>query len=246
MSLLTTHNEESLKKCKHCGNDFARKPNRSKSQWKHAQFCSRGCGIRYRIPEYKALLKARWADPVYKEATAKKISERVTKHGMVGTTFGNRFRSMKYRCTTNSGNCKKFYKDKGIKVLWKDFNEFKKDMYEPWLAHVAIHGEKNTTLDRIDSSKGYYKENCRWATRQMQSQNRSFRTHEQVIEEYKEKIREWAENNKSRCKITRRGAWIVEYGNEHAVFGELKKAREFSNGHNQALSDLLEFLSDKQ
>lgn len=87
-----------------------------------------------------------------------------TKHGMFGTRFYNIYYGMRMRCSENSVSNSKYYSDKGIKCLWKTFEDFKSDMYESYLSHMRMFGEKNTSLDRINSSKHYYKGNCRWAT----------------------------------------------------------------------------------
>lgn len=77
---------------------------------------------------------------------------------------------------TRCGNIKhpsyKKYGAKGIKIEWKSFLEFRKDMLLSYKRHVARHGEYQTTIDRIDSKGNYSRNNCRWATYALQLKNR--------------------------------------------------------------------------
>jgi len=84
------------------------------------------------------------------------------KHGMYKTSTYNTWICMHRRCR-GEGYWK--YSDKHITVCdsWKEFVNFLSDMGERPIGH---------TLDRIDNSKGYYKENCRWATPKQQGENR--------------------------------------------------------------------------
>lgn len=91
--------------------------------------------------------------------------EVITKHGLHGIKEYGSWQHMLRRCDTNGLLSSHCYIGKGIKVCneWKDFNNFINDMgYAPTKKH---------SIDRIDSNKGYYKENCRWATATDQSRN---------------------------------------------------------------------------
>ncbi len=72
---------------------------------------------------------------------------------------------MKQRCTNPNHRAYKDYGGRGITVCeqWLQFHYFLRDMGER---------PEGTTLDRIDNDKGYYKENCRWATGYEQGWNR--------------------------------------------------------------------------
>lgn len=78
------------------------------------------------------------------------------------------YHGMKQRCLNPNAKKYKIYGARGITICnsWlgeKGFFNFINDM-----------GDRppNTTLDRVENDKGYYKENCRWATPNQQQANR--------------------------------------------------------------------------
>lgn len=97
---------------------------------------------------------------------------------------------LKQRCT--NPNCKKInlYGGRGIMYdyNWKNYDGFKKDMWDSYREHVGQYGEKQTTLDRIDVNDHYTKENCRWATYSEQRINQ--RNKEEYIG-FNLKTKEW-------------------------------------------------------
>ena len=88
-------------------------------------------------------------------------------HGMTGSSEYRAYNAAKNRCYNPNCPCYSKYGGRGITMcdLWKhSFDTFLQDMgLKPSPAH---------SLDRIDNNKGYYKDNCRWATIFEQNINR--------------------------------------------------------------------------
>jgi hypothetical protein len=85
-------------------------------------------------------------------------------HGWYGTPTYRTWWAMIQRCTYPKHPGWKYYGGRGIRVCkrWMTFVNFLADM-----------GERpaGKTLDRIKNGRGYWKSNCRWATRAEQRRN---------------------------------------------------------------------------
>lgn len=112
-----------------------------------------------------------------------------TKHGFAGTKIYSVWSSMLSRCYNKNNPAYSNYGKRGIDVetSWHIFENFYKDMGE------AAEG---LSLDRIDNSKGYSKENCKWSTWKEQASNRR----SNVLIEYNGKVQnitQWSEELKT-------------------------------------------------
>lgn len=140
-------------------------------------------------------------------------------HGMSKTITYNSWAKMKERCGNSNNDYYSYYRENNIRVCkrWKNsFLSFLEDMGE--------RPSKKYSIDRIDNNKGYYKENCRWATRSEQQCNKRTTgcTHAFYIIKFKD---HW------RLTIKYKGKTIkLKY---YVDFQEaIKDANEFVNSNN--------------
>lgn len=85
-------------------------------------------------------------------------------HGMYNSRTHSSWRSMLSRCRDVNHTDYEFYSKLGFCQSWLTFEQFYLDMGDR---------PEGCSLDRVDNSKGYSKENCRWATLVQQQHNRS-------------------------------------------------------------------------
>lgn len=121
------------------------------------------------------------------------LSKNHRTHGLSKTKFFWTWSHILYRCNNPKDKRYSQYGGRGIKCLWKSFEEFRDDMYESYLKHLKkFGGGQQTTIDRINVNGNYCKGNCRWATNKEQCRNT--RTNHLIIYNGQTKcLSEWAE-----------------------------------------------------
>lgn len=87
--------------------------------------------------------------------------------------FYKMWQSLKARCDNSNLKCYKNYGGRGIKYdpKWKDFLNFKKDMYFKYLFAKKQLKIKDISIERIDVNGNYCFENCTFIDRVEQLQN---------------------------------------------------------------------------
>lgn len=185
-----------FKICLQCKQPYQRKPRRHITDWTRQKFCSQSCRT------------------IFSNTT----------HGMEGNRFNKIFWNIRQRCFNPSCISYKNYGGRGIKTTWKTFDEFTKDMYQSYLEHVSIHGEKNTFIERIDNNGPYTFKNCRWETRYGQARNKrnsTFITYEGRTM----CITDWATHLKMHYKTLRDRLHKLGWDTQRALTTPVRKMR---------------------
>lgn len=115
-------------------------------------------------------------------------SERMKTHGESKTRLYKLWVGMKTRCYNQNRKSYKYYGAEGKAVCdeWKD--SFK--AFYDW--SMSNGYQDNLTIERIDNSKGYSPDNCKWATMKEQSNN-TRRNHLIEYKGKKQNLTQWAE-----------------------------------------------------
>lgn len=131
------------------------------SKWK----CQCECGTISVIDSYSLRSGNSHSCGCYQKEVASKTHK---KHGFTRTRLYRIYYKMKERCYRPDNDNYKYYGGLGITICDEWLNDF--SAFATW---AMSNGYKdNLTIDRIDNTKGYCPENCRWITIQEQQKNR--------------------------------------------------------------------------
>lgn len=126
-----------------------------------------------------------------REISRENILKSMKKHGETGDNIFQRWNGIKKRVNSTKKGTRKYYFDKGITICaeWKnDYLAFKK-----WALENGY--KKNLIIDRIDNTKGYSPENCRFVTAKQSSRNTSRNRHI-IINGVKKTVADWCDHYK--------------------------------------------------
>lgn len=97
-----------------------------------------------------------------------KVQEIFSKHNLKGTRIYTIYQNMKERCYNSNHPAYKYYGGKGVAIAqeWHSIEDF----YQ-WALNNGY--QDDLTIDRIDGTKNYCPENCRWIPMRDQAKNQT-------------------------------------------------------------------------
>ena len=147
--------------------------------------------------------------------------QRSIKHGYSKTGFYNSWANMTKRCVNSNHISYKNYGGRGIRVCkrWLKFENFLEDMGKSWRPGLQI--------ERIKNNKGYYPDNCCWATREEQNKNKRNNLYVEH-DERRQLLVEWSEETGIPYDILYNRIYILNWPPGKALTTPVRKNHERS------------------
>ena len=135
-----------------------------------------------------------------------------TTHGMSKTSLYNVWHSMKARCYSKNNASYKDYGGRGIEVCSEWLNSF--ECFMEWAINNGY--KEGLSLDRKDVNSNYSPDNCRWADKYQQENNKR-KTLKYTYNGETKSLAEWCRDLKINYNTTYQRIKVLGYSFEKAI-----------------------------
>lgn len=146
-------------------------------------------------------------------------SRKATKHNMCGSKLYYAYWNMKKRCYNKKSDHYKWYGNEGKVICDEWLGEGGFERFADW---SLMNGyDDSLTIDRIDNSKGYSPDNCRWVTPKQNCRNKR-NNHLITINGVTKSLIEWSEEYGISDSVVR-GRIRIGWSDEDAITTPMKR-----------------------